>query len=276
MLEPTTLGKEPRLSAKIKDRMIQRPVTLRQEQSLFSARELMVVHEYECLFVVDKEQMPVGIVTSVRISGGDPKKTVGSVLTPEFPRLSPEDSLQEAAKIFLDEDKHNMAMAVVDEAGKLVGVLRLRDIVKELGAGPEAPPAEGHLSPESAALYLSMTRTPAKEKEWLERIRSKGLRPGVTQVGANAEKLPIKLRESGIVAAIAYQVIPEEERSKNAVSRAVGTIIQQMRLVSPGLGGGYKLGIVRGEGRIAVAAFGRSGHSLANSAEQSFLGSCIL
>jgi len=47
-------------------------------------------------------------------------------------------------------------------------------------------------------------------------------------------------------------------------------------MINPGLGGGFKVAIVRGEGRIAVAAFGRCGHALSNGNEQIFMGSNII
>ena len=165
------------------------------------------------------------------------------------------------------------ALPVVDAAGLLVGIVRVRDIVKDLSQ-PAAK--EGQLSPEQAVIYLTMTRTPEKEKLWLERIKEHGLKPAITQVGANAEKLPIKMRESAIVAAIAYGVIKEDAREKSAVSNGVREIVLQLKMISPGLGGGFKVGIVRGEGRVAVAAFGRCGHALANSPEQLLMGTSII
>ena len=44
-----------------------------------------------------------------------------------------------------------------------------------------------------------------------------------------------------------------------ALRDAIREIILQLKMISPGLGGGFKVGIVRGEGRVAVAAVGRCG-----------------
>lgn len=257
----------------IKDIMIAHPVTLRAEQSVFSARELMLIHRYDSLFVVDVEGRPIGILTGVDIVDDAKKKTVEGAMRTDFPTVSPGDSIQVAARIMVEEKAQNLAMAVVGEKGLLEGVVRIRDIVKDL---TEPVEKEGALSAEAAVMYLAMTRSDSKERIWLQRIRAHGMKPAVTQVGATAEKLAIKLRESAIVAAIAFRVIKEDEREKSAVSRAVGEIILQIRIISPGLGGGYKIAIVRGEGRISVAAFGRSGHALANSPEQAFMGTCVV
>lgn len=260
------------MAATIQDIMIRNPVTLRPNQSLFSARELMVLHDYECLYVVDEAGRPVGLVPAVALSGDPAKRTVDKVMRADFPRVAVGDTVQTAAKLLATGDANHLAMAVVGVDGTLEGIVRVKDVVKDL-ARPTA--AEGALSPEAAALFLAMTKTPEKERFWVEKIRDHELVPGVTQVGANAEKLPIKMRESAIVAAIAYRVIKEDSREKTAVSNAIREIILQMRMISPGLGGGFKLGIVRGEGRVAVAAFGRSGHALVNSNEQVFLGTSI-
>lgn len=258
---------------RIADIMITNPVTLRPGQSLFSARELMLIHNYECLFVVDEEERPVGIVTSVSISGDEKKRTVDRVMRKDFPTLTARDTVPEAAKVLAKEGMQNLAMAVIDHEGLLVGVVRVRDIVKGL---TRPAPEEGELAPESAAVYLAMTRNDEKEQVWIDRIRDHGMKPAVTQVGASAEKLYLKLRESSIVAAIAYHAIKEDPREKTAVSEAVREIILQMRMVFPGLGGGFKLGVVRGHGRVAVAAFGRSGHALANSVDQVFMGTSTI
>ena len=258
----------------VKEIMIPNPILLKPQQSVFSAREIMLIHEYECLFVIDDDRKPIGVVTSIHMSPDEKKKTVEKVMkTDGVVTLLENQTVQEAATFFSRQDVSLLAMPVVDEIGGVVGVVRIRDIVKDLA---QPPSKEGALSPEAAVIFLSMTRTEEKEKLWLERIRQHGAKPAITQVGANAEKLPIKMRESAIVAAIAYGVIKEDTREKTAVSNAIREIILQLKMISPGLGGGFKVGIVRGEGRVAVAAFGRCGHALANSPEQIFMGSSIL
>ncbi|MBI4858793.1 MAG: CBS domain-containing protein [Candidatus Riflebacteria bacterium] len=253
--------------------MIPNPVLLKAQQSIFSAREIMLIHEYECLFVVDADRKPIGVVTSLHTTGDEKKRTVDKVMKTEVITLKETQTVQEAAKAFTSSEHKVLAMPVVDDNGALVGVVSLMDVVKDLSQ-PGAK--EGTLTPEAAVIYLSMTRTEEKERLWLERIRQNNLKPAITQVGANAEKLPIKLRESAIVAAIAYGVIREDMREKTAVSNAIREIVLQLKVIAPGLGGGFKVGIVRGEGRVAVAAFGRCGHALANSPEMIFIGYSVL
>jgi len=258
---------------RVKEKMRKNPVVLKPQLSVASARELMIIHEYECLYIVDDDNRPIGLVTTLQTSSAEKKKAVEKVMKKDFQVLNEDDSIQDAAAAFLKSDKMVLAMPVVDKDQKLVGIIGVKELVADLS---QAPPKEGALSPEAAVIFLAMTRNEDKEKVWLDRIKEHGAKPAITQVGANAEKLPIKMRESAIVAAIAFGVIREDVREKTAVSNAIRDIILQLRMISPGLGGGFKVGIVRGDGRVAVAAFGRCGHALANSPEQIFMGSSTI
>ena len=148
--------------------------------------------------------------------------------------------------------------AEIDELPEEVANVPTRVVLVDLSSSATRR-RKGEISPESAVIRLAMTETEQDEKSALKMIRDLTYRPGVTQVGANAEKLALKMRESAIVAAIAHGVIKEDTREKVAVSNAIRDIILQMGMVSPGLGGGYKLAIVRGDGRLSVCAFGRCG-----------------
>ncbi len=259
----------------VKEIMVENPVVLRPEQSVYSAREIMLLHGYECLFVVDKENRPIGYVQTLMLSSESKKKTIGKIMATEFVVVHQNQTVRECAHLFTDRAKtHGMlVLPVINDDEELVGIVRIRDIVKDL---TQPSSKEGILAPEACVIFLAMSKTPEKEQFWLERSKEFGYKPAITQVGTNAEKLPIKLRESTIVAAIAYGVIREDSREKRAVSNAIRDIVLQLRVISPGLGGGFKVGIVRGEGRVAVAAYGRCGHALANSPEQIFMGTSII
>lgn len=259
---------------KIRDIMLKDPLTLRPEQTVFTAREVMLLNGYECLYVVDEAGKPVGLLDSL---GASAKKTgkVQAIMVTEFSTVKQSASTQEAAAIFTQKASDHLSLPVVDDGGMLVGIVRVKDLVQNLAVEPPRR-RPGQISPENAVIRLAMTETSEDEKSALEMIRGLDYKAGVTQVGANAEKLALKMRESAIVASIAHSVIKEDVREKVAVSNAIRDIILQLDMVNPGLGGGYKLAIVRGMGRISVAAFGRCGHALANSTEQIFLGSSVI
>lgn len=261
------------MATTIKEIMISNPLFLKPEQSVFTARELMIINGFECLYVVDKAGKPTGVVNSLNAAVEDSKKKVAKIATTDFQVLREECTLQEAAEVFSKFDISQLALPVVDADGAMVGIVRVRDLVKDLSTS--GGPASS-LTPECLVVQLSMSKDLESERTWMSKIREQGYLPAVTQVGTSAEKLPLKMRESSIVAAIAHGVIKEDSREKIAVSGAIRDIVLQMEVVSPGLGGGYKIGIVRGEGRVSVAACGRCGHALASSPEQIFLGVSVI
>src|SRR5438045_701949 len=107
--------------------MVRNPVLLRPEQSIFSARELMLIHEYECLFVVDEGRKPIGVVTTLDTTGEEPKKTVDKIMKKENLQVIREgQTVQEAAQMFAVGGHSLLALPVVDADGTAVGVLRIR------------------------------------------------------------------------------------------------------------------------------------------------------
>lgn len=261
------------MGIRVKDIMDSKPVTVDESQTVFSLRELLILRQPECILVLDKAKKLVGLLTPshlATVSNVEADEPVGKVMIRHFKRINENMTIREAASLLSASELE--ALPVIDNAENLVGVVTYKDIVKDLVEDR----SEQRLTPESAVVYLAMTKDPESEEYWLQKVQSSGFRAAITQVGATAEKLPIKLREATIVAAIARSVIREDPREKFSVSNAVRDIYAQLSIINPGLGGGFKVAIVRGEGRIAVAAFGRCGHALANGNEQIFMGGNII
>jgi len=261
------------MATTIKEIMVPNPLYLKPEQSVFTARELMIINGYECLYVVDKDGKPAGVVTTLLAAVEDSKKKVIKVATTDFQTIHQNWTIQEAASVFTRNDVNRLVMPVVDDNGVMIGIVRVTDLVTDLSTS--TAPASG-LTPEALVIQLAMSKDMESERSWLTRIKEQGYLAAVTQVGTSAEKLPIKMRESSVVAAIAHGVIKEDSKEKSSVSDAIRDIVLQLEVIAPGLGGGYKIGVVRGEGRISVAAFGRSGHALASSPEQIYLGVSVV
>ncbi len=261
------------MGIQVREIMDRNPVIVDQNQTIFSLREVIILRQVECVLVTDNENKIVGILTTghlAAITDLDIEDKVSSVMERKFKRVKANMSVREAAAMLSASELE--ALPVIDNSENLVGVVTYRDIVKDLVEDRD----DEILSPESAVIYLAMTKDPEQEEYWLHKVSNRGYRAAITQVGATAEKLPIKLREATIVAAIARSVIKEDPREKFSVSTAVRDIYSQCHMINPGLGGGFKVAIVRGEGRIAVAAFGRCGHALSNGNEQIFMGSNII
>ena len=260
------------MSIRVKDIMDGAPLTVGTSQTVFGLREIMILRQPECIVVVDSESRILGLLTPALLATAtdiDMDDKVSKIMIKQFKKVFVSMNIREAAALLSASDLE--ALPVVDALDNLVGVITYKDIVKDL-----VEDKGEMLTPESAVIFLAMTKDPEQEEYWLQKVNNKGFRAAITQVGATAEKLPIKLREATIVAAIARSVIREDAREKFSVSTAVRDIYSQLYIINPGLGGGFKVAIVRGEGRIAVAAFGRCGHALANGNEQIFMGSNII
>lgn len=261
------------MGIRVKDIMDKNPVIVDQDQTVFGLREIVILRQPECILVIDKDKKLTGLMTPshlATIAEVDIDEKVTAIMEKNFRRVNSNMSVREGAAKLSASDLE--ALPVVNNDDELVGVVTYKDIVKDLVEDKE----DQLLTPESAVIYLSMTKDSEQEEYWLQKVNNKNYRAAITQVGATAEKLPIKLREATIVAAIARSVIREDPREKFSVSNAVRDIYSQLYIINPGLGGGFKIAIVRGEGRIAVAAFGRCGHALSNGNEQIFMGSNII
>ena len=260
------------MGLQVKEIMDCNPIVVTEDCTIFGIREIIILRQPDCILITNKEKKITGILTNTHLASVgefDSDEKVSKLMVKEFKRVNSSMSVREAAALLSASDLE--ALPVVDNDDELVGVVTFKDIVKDLVVDHEDV-----LTPESAVIYLSMTKDPEQEEYWLQKVSNKGYRAAITQVGATAEKLPVKLREAVIVAAIARSVIREDTREKYAVSMAVRDIYNQCYIINPGLGGGFKVAIVRGEGRIAVAAFGHCGHALSNGNEQIFMGSNII
>ena len=208
------------MGIRVKEIMDKNPVIVDHKQTIFGLREIVILRQPECILVIDGEKKLVGIMTPTHlatIADVDIEETVTSVMERKFRRVNANMSVREAAALLSASELE--ALPVVDNNDDLVGVVTYKDIVKDLVEDHE----DQMLTPESAVIYLAMTKDPEQEEYWLQKVNNKGYRAAITQVGATAEKLPIKLREATIVAAIARSVIKEDSREKFSVSNASET-----------------------------------------------------
>ncbi|MFZ2955457.1 MAG: HutP family protein [Candidatus Ozemobacteraceae bacterium] len=259
------------MGIRVKEIMDSNPITVDRDSTIFSLKEIMILRQPECILVLDADKKLVGLLTPSSLATAmDIDEKIGRVMNTNFSKINMNETVRDAASRLSASELE--ALPVMDNNDNLVGVVTYKDIVKDLVE--DRSPQK--LTPESAVIFLAMTKDPEQEEYWLQKVSNAGFRAAITQVGATAEKLPIKLREATIVAAIARSVIREDAREKFSVSNAVRDIYSQLNIINPGLGGGFKVAIVRGEGRIAVAAFGRCGHALANGNEQIVMGGNII
>lgn len=256
---------------KVADIMEKKVWTVTKDEKISHIKRIMMINNIKEMIVV-KDKKIEGIITNtdlLRDLGAD--TLVSELMIADVITVKKEDTLKECAKILTDHGVS--AVPVIDENDDLVGIINQTMLVKNNFDVDEHQP---ELSPERLAIYLAMTDDRYKEKTWLDKCDEVGFNAAITQVGVSAEKLALKLREASIVASIARGVIEENIREKMAVSNAVRDIYSQLHMINPGLGGGFKVAIVRGNGRITVAVFGRCGHALANSPKTIAIGYSII
>ncbi len=125
--------------------MTQKLITIDKDGDLFSAKEKMTTHEIRHLPVVDDAGILIGIVTDRDIRSAMPSDAlfdidskevkadmatlkVKNIMTQNPTTLSPAHTIQDA--ILLIQRTRVGALPVVDEAGKLKGIISIRDLIR--------------------------------------------------------------------------------------------------------------------------------------------------
>ncbi len=128
----------------ISQSMTQKVITVTSETPLREAQELMQEHQIRHLPVVAPDNHLMGIVTDRDVRGAMPYKlikgvhdaeeearfarmTVADIMTTTPATISPTHTLQDA--LLLIQEKRVGAFPVIDEAGKLKGIVSVRDLL---------------------------------------------------------------------------------------------------------------------------------------------------
>lgn len=139
----------------VKEWMTPNPVTCSSDTTLPDAHRIMLERKIRRLLIVDGERL-VGIVTRGDVRGAEPsgattlsiyelnyllaKLTIGKIMTSDPLTVTPETSIEEAARLMLE--KKISGLPVV-EHGRLVGVITESDIFRLVvkAWSEEEPPA---------------------------------------------------------------------------------------------------------------------------------------
>jgi acetoin utilization protein AcuB len=123
--------------------MTRNVVTIERDADIFTAQEKLLKHHIRHLPVVEKNNLLIGIVTDRDIRSALPSSRladknkpdkitsckVEDIMTKNPVTISPLDTIQDALLLF--QKKRFGALPVVDNHGKLIGIISTRDLLRE-------------------------------------------------------------------------------------------------------------------------------------------------
>lgn len=125
--------------------MTRKVITIDKEASIFEAQEKLAEHRIRHLPVVDADNRLIGIVTDRDLRSAIPfslfkdpdnqlereklsELKIGDIMTADPKTISPSYTIQDA--LLLIEEMRVGALPVVDEQGKLKGIISVRDLLR--------------------------------------------------------------------------------------------------------------------------------------------------
>ncbi|MDQ3483673.1 MAG: IMP dehydrogenase [Pseudomonadota bacterium] len=125
--------------------MVVNPITVRPEQSLAEALELMRTNRISGIPVVEKSGKLIGIITNRDVRFAEnPKQPVSELMTRDNLATVPIGTSQEEARRILHQRRIEKLL-VVDEANRCVGLITVKDIEKAVAAPLATKDGEGRL-----------------------------------------------------------------------------------------------------------------------------------
>ena len=110
------------------------PVTIFAEKQLQDAMRLLIDNKIGSLVVVDRDDVPIGIITehdiftlAYRFRGDMMDMPVGDNMTKNLVLGTPEDDIKKIADLMLQ--KHIRHVPITDKSNKLKGIISIRDLV---------------------------------------------------------------------------------------------------------------------------------------------------
>lgn len=162
----------------VRDIMTRPVITAKETDNIQSTSQLMAKHDIGCVIILGKAGNTLGIITErdvvQRVAAKNlvpSKVTVGSAMSKPVVSIPPGASIQEAAKLM---NRRKVRRLAVNEDGKLVGVITMKDIL-------EVTPALIDLVSERSQAGLRQKEPKEKTlsgycdecEEWSERLTQK-------------------------------------------------------------------------------------------------------
>ncbi|OYT54393.1 MAG: CBS domain-containing protein [Candidatus Altiarchaeales archaeon ex4484_2] len=128
-----------RYQLKVKDLMTSQVLTIDSEENVVAAAEKMLENKVHALVVAEGDK-PLGIISTydlilvMTLSDFDKSTKVEEVMVRELVTIKPTEPLNKALKKMID---YNIRRIVVEEEGRVVGILSLIDIILGFSVIPE-------------------------------------------------------------------------------------------------------------------------------------------
>ncbi len=146
---------------KVKELMTTEAKSCREYSTLNTAAQIMWDHDVGCIPVVDRENRVIGILTDrdicmsaylqgVPLTGA----LVTSAMSKQVFSCRPEDEIATAAKLMREKQLHRLP--VIDEQGRLVGILSVNDLAREAAQEGRAKKARQVTDAEISQLIASV------------------------------------------------------------------------------------------------------------------------
>ncbi len=126
--------------------IVEQPYTVQPSQTLAEVRHLMVEQAVGGVLVVDEREHLVGILTARDIRfATDPAQPISELMTPKARLITARLGIDtEQARALLDQHKIEK-LPLVDESGRLAGLITSKDLLQDNRYGSAARDAKGHL-----------------------------------------------------------------------------------------------------------------------------------
>ena len=140
------------MALRVRDFMSTDVVTVAPDMEITQLVHMLVERDIPSVLVVDRGRRLVGVVTErdcidVALQAGyfdEPGGTAAEFMTQNVETLSPDDSLMDVAERMTKAPYRRFP--VVDDGGRLVGLLTRRDVLRALGLGTWFKDAGAHQS----------------------------------------------------------------------------------------------------------------------------------
>jgi CBS domain-containing protein len=202
----------------VHDIMMQTSLTIHRKKPVCEVEGLFIADNIGGAALVDDIGNLVGIITKVdmvrhEFTGNDPSYTKAwEIATPKVITIKPSASIEEAARIMLDENVHHLV--VIGESKRVVGMVSAFDFVKIAVKGNSL----GHKNKIRVDDYISIEISSRKDtKSRLEAARAKGKLLGRPKGSKGKTKLDGK--EEFIKSELKYKVAKSAIARKLEVSR---------------------------------------------------------